>query len=241
MKKIKWTILIAVAVLVLISPACGDDKPNSQEKKIGATSEKVKKKSVKKVVTDKKETLRGFGEKAMGVVIEELDFKTIELGLTEDIIRTDVELKLKSANIKVFFEMTPYLYIRVTSFFIKNIPDHVVYSISIAARQEVVLTSLRVLKWDRITKRKAFESLCDKDIKTTESICERVRKGQLIGQDEKNIIGCTASIWESGSVGIVPTSEMENTIRDEIKDLVDIFLNDYLAVNPKQVDKPKKK
>ena len=175
-----------------------------------------------------------------GVVIEELDFKTIELGLTEDKIRTDVELKLKLANIKVLYEMTPCLYIRVTSFFIKNIPDHVVYSISIAARQKVVLATLGSLQWDRITKRKAFELLCNKDSKTTESICERVRKGQLIGLDEKTIIGCTASIWNTEMAGAVPTSEMENTIRDAVKDLVDQFLNDYLAVNPRQVDKPKK-
>jgi len=64
--------------------------------------------------------------------------------------------------------MTPYLYICVTNYFIKNIPDHVVYSISIDARREVVLTSLRLLKLDRITKRKAFELLCNKDSKTTE-------------------------------------------------------------------------
>ena len=36
-------------------PACGNDKPKSQEKKVETTSKKAKKKSVKKAVADKKE------------------------------------------------------------------------------------------------------------------------------------------------------------------------------------------
>ena len=218
MKKTYWLILIATTVLLSVSPC------------VNAS-----------YVYEQKETLLGIGEKAMGIVIEELDFKIIELGLTEDKIRTDVEPKLKLAKIKVLPNMTPHLYVRVTSFFAKNIPDHVVYSISVDARREVALTSLRSLKWDRITKQKALESLCNKDSKTTESICERVGKGQLIGLDEKTIIGCTASVWNTEMTGAVPTSEMEKTIRNDIKNLVDQFLNDYLAVNSKKVSTPVKK
>lgn len=47
--------LFIVTGFLFILPACGDDKPKSQEKKVEATSEKAKKKSVKKAVTDKKE------------------------------------------------------------------------------------------------------------------------------------------------------------------------------------------
>ncbi len=47
--------LFIVTGFLFILPACGDDKPKSQEKKIGANSAKAKKKSVKKAVTDKKE------------------------------------------------------------------------------------------------------------------------------------------------------------------------------------------
>ena len=50
--------LFIVTGFLFILPACGDDKPKpeSQEKKVEATSEKAKKKSVKKAVTDKKES-----------------------------------------------------------------------------------------------------------------------------------------------------------------------------------------
>ena len=48
--------LFFVTGFLFILPACGDDKPKSQEKKIGTTSEKAKKKSVKKAVIEKKES-----------------------------------------------------------------------------------------------------------------------------------------------------------------------------------------
>jgi len=48
--------LFIITGFIFILPACGDDKPKSQEKKVEATSEKAKKKSVKKAVTDKKES-----------------------------------------------------------------------------------------------------------------------------------------------------------------------------------------
>jgi type IV pilus assembly protein PilP len=48
--------LFIVTGFLFILPACGDDKPKSQEKKIGAASEKTKKKSVNEAVTDKKES-----------------------------------------------------------------------------------------------------------------------------------------------------------------------------------------
>lgn len=47
--------LFIVTGFLFILPACGDDKPKSQEKKVESTSENAKKKSAKKVVADKKE------------------------------------------------------------------------------------------------------------------------------------------------------------------------------------------
>ena len=48
--------LFIITGFLFILPACGNDKPKSQEKKIRAASEKAKKKSVNKAVTDKKES-----------------------------------------------------------------------------------------------------------------------------------------------------------------------------------------
>ena len=53
-----FLVLFIVTGFLFILPACGDDKPKpeSQETKVEATSEIAKKKSVKKAVTDQKES-----------------------------------------------------------------------------------------------------------------------------------------------------------------------------------------
>jgi len=43
---------------------------------------------------------------------------------------------------------------------------------------------------------------------------------------------CSASTWNSGSVGLCGVSKI-GTIREKVKDQVNSFINDYLAVNPK--------
>jgi len=50
----------------------------------------------------------------------------------------------------------------------------------------------------------------------------------ILARDES--IKTTAATWNTGSAGI---SSLEH-VRDHIKDLVDIFINDYLSVNPKK-------
>jgi hypothetical protein len=42
-----------------------------------------------------------------------------------------------------------------------------------------------------------------------------------------------ATTWSKSLIGIVSQREMELTIRKNVSDLVDSFLNDYLSVNPK--------
>jgi len=42
----------------------------------------------------------------------------------------------------------------------------------------------------------------------------------------------TATTWENGSLGLAAKPQL-NVIRDNIKDLVDVFINDYLEMNPK--------
>jgi hypothetical protein len=50
----------------------------------------------------------------------------------------------------------------------------------------------------------------------------------ILVRDVKTVsVGYT---WSTGSVGITPNPQY---IRDKIKDLVDIFINAYLSVNPK--------
>ena len=178
MKHIKWIIVIAVAVLLLVSPC------------------------VKAEYVSGKETLRGI--EGMAVAVEDLSPNVKELGLTEDILQTDIELKLKLAGIKVLSIeesvktlRSPYLYLNILTV---THPSGVLFSwnVSLRLRQMVDLRTKKNTYTKAITWKKLRTGYAEKDI-------------------------------------------LKDGLRKITKDMVDEFLNDYLAINPKQVDKPKKK
>lgn len=50
-------------------------------------------------------------------------------------------------------------------------------------------------------------------------------------------VSCMATTWWTSATGAVGGKEMEVKVRDTIKEQVDLFLKDYLAVNPKHKSK----
>lgn len=179
MKKIKWIILIVLAVSLLVPPCVNAE-----------------------YLADEKETLRGI--KCVWVGIEPLPANIKELGLTEDIFQTDIELKLRLAGIKILSREErlktlgmPHLYLNINT---ANTPPDVIFAwnVSLNLMQEVYL-------------------------------CTKINTS------------AHATTWTKFYTGYAGKDILEEQLRKKTKDLVDIFLNDYLAVNPKQVDKPKKK
>lgn len=95
MRRVKWIILITVAVLLLVSP-CVDAE------------------NYFPFVTDDKETLRGI--KGINVLIEHIAPEAERFGLTEGKLQTDVELKLRMAGIEVSqIEPYPFLYVNINT------------------------------------------------------------------------------------------------------------------------------
>jgi len=60
------------------------------------------------------------------------------------------------------------------------------------------------------------------------SLDERV----LLIRDPNKI--CFAKTWITGNVGTVGLSNLKDFVRESLRDYVDIFINDYLAANPKE-------
>lgn len=133
-------------------------------------------------------TLKGID--AIAVLVEYLPTGAKTVGLTEEAIQTDVELKLRLAGIRVVTEQaivalpgSPYLYVRVT-----------LTDTAEAASVEVEL---------------------DQDVRLE-------RDGQHV-----NGVGT----WRKGIVLSNPSAQ---GVRNEVKDFVDRFLNDWLSVNTKK-------
>jgi len=142
-----------------------------------------------------RETLRGL--KGFYVFVEEQRDEIKQAGLTKGILRTDVELKLRKAGIRVLtkdemflMQGTPQLLVDVTAFKTERVLDEVsgfIYSVNIDFMQRVLLSRNRSIK-------------------------------------------ATAITWQRTFLGITPKLRH---IRETVSDLIDDFMNDYLAANPK--------
>lgn len=127
------------------------------------------------------------GIEEIGVVVEQLDKGLENLGLSPDEIKTDVELKLQRAGIKVSQDAMSYLYVYVSAYWHSKSPEIVAINISLDFRQFVLLPRSKDTVY--------------------------------------------ATTWTTGAIGISGTQKVSG-FRKYIEDEVDIFINDYLLVNP---------
>jgi len=143
----------------------------------------------------RREPLKGI--EGVYVLIESLFPVTKELGITEESLKTKVELKLRLAGIKI------------------------------SSREELVLNFYPVLYVDLSTVRWAVGdiSLYAFNIDIT------LRETAYIKRNNKSILAAT---WKSGGIGIHGKQEILEQINNMLQVILNRFLNDYLAVNPKK-------
>jgi hypothetical protein len=66
----------------------------------------------------------------------------------------------------------------------------------------------------------------------TYNILVELKQEVLLVRDMTKV--CLAATWDRGWSGLTGRSPVKKDILENVKDLVDIFINDYLAVNPKK-------
>jgi hypothetical protein len=141
-----------------------------------------------------RETLRGL--KGVYVFIMKPPNIVTQAGLTESILRTNAELKLRTAGISVLtieeifsgWPGVPYLYVQISAIELEQLRGFFVYLVSVKFKQNVMLSRNR------------------------------------------SIEAKAATTWERGFYGI---DDDVRSIRETVSNLIDEFMNDYLAVNPK--------
>jgi len=155
------------------------------------------------VFTDAAENRIPFhGLKAVAVFVEDIDQETVQDGLSKEQIKTDVELRLREAGIKVVpvekslsFSTPSYLYIIVNTVKFSSGLEYV-YGTSVQLKQVVVID-----------------------------------RGKAVIPPKAYL---WATTWErSDGVGITFVEDLVGNVREHINDKVDVFINDYLAENPK--------
>jgi hypothetical protein len=147
-------------------------------------------------IDTKRGSLRGL--KGIGVVVEALQPGTESDGLTQSQLRTDVELALRQAGIRVLSQEEslaepgrPYLYINLNTMKseVLNVFASYLFSLQLSLRQDATLTRAPDIKVSAIT-------------------------------------------WQTAVLGSVKAADLQN-LRKTLRDSLDQFINDYLAVNPK--------
>ncbi|MDA2923271.1 hypothetical protein MYX65_01205 [Acidobacteria bacterium AH-259-L09] len=170
--------------------------------------------------TIRKESLRGLEGVHVPVVAEE---PIIEAGLSEHQLQIDVELRLRKAGIKVVTEDEmwdvpgrPMLWVSVS-----GVETRLGYAYHIDLRLEQTVFLLRDLEKIRSG---LFLTLSEGNRP------ERLAHYRKLTDLQK--IGAT---WEATDIiGVTPSDSLRRTVREAVADMVDQFINDYLAVNPKQ-------
>ncbi len=122
------------------------------------------------------------------ILIEDLPKALIQAGLTDNQIRTDVEIKLRQAKIKVAGSSAdPFIAFHINLNAIETNDGMIAFHLGISLLQSVVLER-------------------DKSISTI------------------------SPTWEKSVIGVVGSKRV-NTIREDIKDITDEFILDYLKAN----------
>lgn len=153
-----------------------------------------------------KATLRGLT--GVYVLVEKINDSVKDYGITENQIRTDVELRLRKAGIRVLSQSEsfntpgePYLYIKIGIVNIQTSGDNFrfgyAYDITVSLEQDVLLER---------------KIMADKNTPVQ--------------------IPISAATWERGTLGVLPKADVRS-IRDDVNDYIDQFINDFLAVNPR--------
>lgn len=151
--------------------------------------------------------LKGYTR--FNVVVEDLNEKARGAGLTVQNIKTKVELELRKNGITVDTNAVPFVSVAIT---VVGFTGHG-YSVMLGVTDQV------------IRRYRVAEFLWGSGIR--DSV-------KLEGIANLLVDANSAVIWSNSITGVTPRDRTRSNIIDSLQDLLDIFLNDYLAVNPKQ-------
>lgn len=151
----------------------------------------------------KRDNLRGFQFTEVLIKVARSQSAGAEVGLSERQLQADVELRLRKAGLHVKAEGEAISFEELTS---NEILPTLYVSVSIVGSDDL------------------------KGVFAADVSVQLKRMGKF-GKDYSQSI--FAAVWSDGITSILGKDMLEPGIRRQIADLVDRFINDYLAANPK--------
>ena len=159
--------------------------------------------------TSKADALTGYTK--FDVIVELLDFEGRKAGLTVQSIKTKVELELRRTGVTVDTNVTQYVHVAITV--LESSTRGYAYTVYLAVND-------RVIPRDRIL---------DLMRTATGQIRDSIGVMELALLEYRH-----AAIWGRSRIGTTSRNRARSNIMGALHDMLNIFINDYLAVNPQQ-------
>jgi hypothetical protein len=198
-----------------------------------------------RALSDRKEILRGLC--GVQVVVEQVRPEAEKCGLTQQLLQTDTELRLRQSGIEVVANLHPE-----EEEAIKRVQQAIRDKATQFWQQAPNAKSDRdFLEWVRVgimVSEISYLHLLPKSeqlptlyVNVNTSVFEEIGRASFSIQvrlEERAALYrdstlCLAPIWEKGSVGGCSSSHLKEYVREGLRDYLDEFINDYLAANPK--------
>ena len=198
-----------------------------------------------RTLCNRKEILRGLHD--IQVVVEQINPEVGKYGLTQQILQTDTELRLRQNGIKIYTSSLPE-----EEKALKKVQQAITDKIAQGWQQASNANSDRdFLKWVSVGIRVSelsYPFLLPKSerlpilyINVNTVVFEESHRAAFSIQVQlgeraalyRDATLCIAPIWEKTAVAGCSTIDLKEYVREGLRDYLDEFINDYLAANPK--------
>ena len=194
---------------------------------------------------DPKKYLKGL--LAVEVLVEQIKPEVEKYGLTEQLLQTDTELRLRQHGIRVGMNMSPEMekdFERLEQAITENISQMWLQAYNAESHQEFLKfasAGIRNSEFFYPNLFSAFKQLPTLYVNVGVTISEETHRTAFAIHVElneaanlfRNGSGCTAAIWKTAVVASCSSNDIKGYVRECLRDILDRFINDYLEANPK--------
>ena len=184
---------------------------------------------------------------AVEVSVEQIKPEVEKYGLTQQLLQTETELRLRQHGIIIGMSTSPEMekefegLEKITNDNISQIWLQAYNAESDQAFLELASTGIRISEFSYPFLFSLFEQPPTLYVNVHAAISKETHYAafaiHLELKDAANLFrngaGCTAAIWEEDGVAGCSSSRLKDYVRECLRDMLDRFINDYLAANPK--------
>ncbi|MCJ7443244.1 MAG: hypothetical protein MUO26_01715 [Methanotrichaceae archaeon] len=182
------------------------------------------------------------GLEGVSVAVEGVNLEAEKYGLTQQLLQTDTELRLRTHGIKVAADVLPQdekLVEQTSADGLLRLWQH---EIDAKSGEDFLQSTNEWVRRDIFETYQLSGLLPILHVNVNTIVFEESRRVAFSIEVElqdaaylcRNSATYAAPIWEKSSVGTCSSSRLKDYVRECLRDKVDEFINDYLAANPKE-------